>query len=73
MSRRPRLTRRLLAESHTLGRAAAHLLSALRDRHPRSDDLRIALRAVLEFEAGVRVDLDRLEAPGPGPSAEAAP
>lgn len=70
MARRPRLTRRLLTESAILTRGAAHILEVLRARHPQSDDLRIAWRAVLEFEAAVTEDRDRLSAarsPAPAP------
>lgn len=63
MARRRRTTAGLLGESQVLARGAAHVLTVLKDWHPHSDDLRLALRAVLEFEARVTADRTRLAAP----------
>jgi len=60
MARRRRVTAALLGDSQVLARGAAHVLTVLKGWHPRSDDLRLALRAVLEFEAGVTQDRVRL-------------
>ena len=63
MARRRRVTAALLGESQVLARGAAHVLTVLKGWHPQSDDLRLALRAVLEFEATVTQDRQRLTAP----------
>lgn len=65
---RRRRTARALGESEVLARGAAHVLTVLKGWHPQSDDLRIALRAVLEFEATVTEDRARLAAPGEPPA-----
>jgi len=70
MARRRRTTAALLGESQVLARGAAHVLTVLKGWHPHSDDLRLALRAVLEFEATVTQDRDRWTA---ARSAAAAP
>ena len=74
MARRRRKTAGLLGESQVLARGAAHVLTVLKAWHPQSDDLRLALRAVLEFEASVTEARARLATPrAPGRGGDAAP
>lgn len=51
MPRQRRPTVRFLTESQSLTRGAGHVLEVLRRRHPDSDDLRMAVRCVHEFDA----------------------
>ena len=63
MARRRRMTAAGLGESQVLARGAAHVLTVLKAWHPQSDDVRLALRAVLEFEATVTQERERRLAP----------
>lgn len=50
---RRRLTPGFMKESAALARAAAEVLSVLRDRHPSRDEAKLALRLALELEANL--------------------
>lgn len=61
--RRRRQTAGVLHESQVLARGAAHVLEVLKTWHPDSDEARLALKCVLDFEATLTERAQRWRAP----------